>query len=300
MLITLSFLWGSSFLAIKLVIHIVPPLLAFGFRFTIAGAALLIIYVVDERRQHIKKIEHIGKRQLKDALIVAILVVVGGQGLLVWGTQYISAGTTALLNSTIPLWIAIIGALLFKNHLTKRMILGLIAGFLGLFTLLNPFSGSTANNSVNMVGVIFLTLSSIFWALGSLYSSNAHLPVSILASAGMLMLFGGLILLGTSFAIGEFKNIQFSDISINLLASYIYLIFLCTAVGYVEFFWLLHVESQSIANSFAYTVPIIAVFLGWAISKEQLSPQVLIATGIIMVGVALMVTSSSKKTIKIK
>jgi drug/metabolite transporter (DMT)-like permease len=85
-----------------------------------------------------------------------------------------------------------------------------------------------------------------------------------------------------------------------LLASYIYLIFLCTAVGYVEFFWLLHVESQSIANSFAYTVPIIAVFLGWAISKEQFSPQVLIATGIIMVGVALMVTSSSKKTIKIK
>jgi drug/metabolite transporter (DMT)-like permease len=122
-LITLSFLWGSSFLAIKLVIHIVPPLLAFGVRFTIAGAALLIIYVADERRQRIKKIEHIGKRQLKDALIVAILIVVGGQGLLVWGTQYISAGMTALLNSTIPLWIAIIGALLFKNHLTKSMIL---------------------------------------------------------------------------------------------------------------------------------------------------------------------------------
>lgn len=299
-LITLSFLWGSSFLAIKLVIHIVPPLLAFGVRFAIAGAVVLIPYVVNERRQHIKKNEHIGKNQWKDALIVAILIVVGGQGLLVWGTQYISAGMTALLNSTIPLWIAIIAALLFKKHLTKRMILGLIAGFLGLLTLLNPFSGGTANNSVNMIGVIFLTLSSIFWALGSLYSSKAHLPVSILASAGMLMLLGGLILVGTSFAIGEFKNIQFSAISINLLIAYFYLIFLCTALGYVEFFWLLHVESQSTANSFAYIVPIIAVFLGWAIFKEQLSIQILIATGIIMVGVALMVTSSSKKIIKIK
>lgn len=299
-LITLSFLWGSSFLAIKLVIHVVPPLLAFGVRFAIAGAVVLISYVVNERRQHIKKNEHIGKNQWKDALIVAILIVVGGQGLLVWGTQYISAGMTALLNSTIPLWIAIIAALLFKKHLTKRMILGLIAGFLGLLTLLNPFSGGTANNSVNMIGVIFLTLSSIFWALGSLYSSKAHLPVSILASAGMLMLVGGLILVGTSFAIGEFKNIQFSAISINFLIAYFYLIFLCTALGYVEFFWLLHVESQSTANSFAYIVPIIAVFLGWALFKEQLSIQILIATGIIMVGVALMVTSPSKKTIKIK
>ncbi|MFL6356711.1 MAG: EamA family transporter [Nitrososphaeraceae archaeon] len=135
----------------------------------------------------------------------------------------------------------------------------------------------------------------MFWALGSLYSSKAHLPVSILASAGMLMLIGGLILVATSFAVGEFKNIQLSTISINLLIAYFYLIFLCTVLGYVEFFWLLRVESQSIANSFAYIVPIIAVFLGWAIFKEPLSLQVLIATGIIMVGVALIVTSSSKK-----
>jgi drug/metabolite transporter (DMT)-like permease len=118
-LVTLSFLWGSSFLAIKLVIHVVPPILAFGIRFAIAGAALLIAYIVNERRQNNKKTEHIGKHQWKDALIVAILIVVGGQGLLVWGTQYVSAGMTALLNSTIPLWIAIIAALLFKKHLTR-------------------------------------------------------------------------------------------------------------------------------------------------------------------------------------
>jgi drug/metabolite transporter (DMT)-like permease len=201
---------------------------------------------------------------------------------------------TALLNSTIPLWIAIVAALAFKQHLTKRMIMGLIAGFLGLVTLLNPFSGGAGNTAVNMVGVIFLTLSSIFWALGSLYSSKSHLPVSILASAGMLMLVGGIILVASSFAIGEYKNFQFSGISINLLTAYFYLIFLCTAFGYAEFFWLLHVESESIANSFAYIVPIIAVFLGWALFREPISLQVLIATGIIMTGVALMVTSSSK------
>jgi drug/metabolite transporter (DMT)-like permease len=292
-LITLSFLWGSSFLAIKVVIQVIPPILAFGIRFAIAGAALLVAYIVNERR-HNSKTEHISKHQWKDALLAAILIIIGGQGLLVWGTQYLSSGMTALLNSTIPLWIAIVAALAFKQHLTKRMIMGLIAGFLGLVTLLNPFSGGAGNTAVNMVGVIFLTLSSIFWALGSLYSSKSHLPVSILASAGMLMLVGGIILVASSFAIGEYKNFQFSGISINLLTAYFYLIFLCTAFGYAEFFWLLHVESESIANSFAYIVPIIAVFLGWALFREPISLQVLIATGIIMTGVALMVTSSSK------
>jgi drug/metabolite transporter (DMT)-like permease len=294
-LITLSFLWGSSFLAIKLVIDVVPPILAFGIRFAISGAALLVAYIIKERWQGIKKTEHISKEQWKDVVIVSILIVVGGQGLLAWGAQYLSSGMTALLNSTIPLWIAIIATLAFKQHLTKRMILGLVAGFLGLFALLNPFSGGATNNSINLIGVISLTASSIFWAFGSLYSPRVHLPVSILASAGMFMLIGGIILVGTSFVIGEFKSIHFSGLSLSLLTAYLYLIFLCTALGYVEFFWLLRVESESVANSFAYIVPVIAVCLGWAIFKEPISLQVLIASGIIMIGVALMVTSSSKK-----
>ena len=293
-LITLSFLWGSSFLAIKVVIQVIPPILAFGIRFAIAGAALFVAYFFNERRQHVKN-EYIAKNQWKDALLAAILIVVGGQGLLVWGTQYLSSGMTALLNSTIPLWIAIVAALVFKQHLTKRMIVGLIAGFLGLLTLLNPFPGGTGNNTIDMIGVISLTPSSIFWALGSLYSSKAHLPVSILASAGMLMLIGGIILVAVSFAIGEFQHLQLSGVSINFLTAYFYLILLCTALGYAQFFWLLHVESESIANSFAYIVPVIAVFLGWAVFKEPISIQVLIATGIIMIGVALMVTRSSRK-----
>ena len=295
-LIILSFLWGSSFLAIKAVIDVVPSILAFGIRFAIAGAALLISHIINERRQNLKTNQHTSKQQWKDLLLVAILIIVGGQGLLAWGAQYLSSGMTALLNSTIPLWIAIIATLAFKQHLTKRMILGLVAGFLGLITLLNPFSGGTTNNnSINLIGLVSLTASSIFWGLGSLYSSKAHLPISILASAGMLMMIGGIILVASSFAIGEFKSIHFSGLSLSLLTAYLYLIFLSTAVGYAEFFWLLRVESESVANSFAYIVPVIAVFLGWAIFKEPISPQVLVATSIIMIGVALMVTSSSKK-----
>jgi drug/metabolite transporter (DMT)-like permease len=126
------------------------------------------------------------------------------------------------------------------------------------------------------------------------------MPVSILVSAGMLMLAGGIMLTITSFAVGEFKDFKLYHISTTSLAAYFYLIFLCTAVGYAEFFWLLRVESASIANSFAYMVPVIAVFFGWAMFKEPISLQTLVATSIILVGVALMVTNSSTNKHKSK
>jgi drug/metabolite transporter (DMT)-like permease len=159
-LVTLSVLWGSSFLAIKVVIDAIPPILAFGIRFAASGTILLTMYTFHKENN---KLEHIGKQQWKDALILGALIILGGQGLLVWGAQYLSSGVTALLNSTIPLWIAIIAALTFKEHLTKRIGIGLAAGFAGLVTLINPFVGN--NTNVNLIGIVSLTLSSIFWAV---------------------------------------------------------------------------------------------------------------------------------------
>jgi drug/metabolite transporter (DMT)-like permease len=285
--VTLSILWGSSFLAIKIVIDIIPPLLAFGIRFVVSGAILLIVYVF--QKDHNKN-KLFSKDQWKDALILGILIIMGGQGLLVWGAQYLSSGMTALLNSTIPLWVAIIALLVFKQRLKKNMVLGLIAGFAGLMILINPFSGNT---HLNFIGIISLTLSSISWAAGSLYSNRIHNSDSIFASAGLLLSVGGLMLIITSFVIGEFNNLQISSITVNSIVAFSYLIFLCTSVGYAEFFWLLRVESPSVANSFAYIVPVIAVILGWLIFKEDISLSAIIATFVIIIGVALMVINSS-------
>jgi drug/metabolite transporter (DMT)-like permease len=287
-LITLSILWGSSFLAIKMVIDVIPPLLSFGIRFTISGAVVLLAVVIFEKDNN--KFTNLSKRQWKEALILGALIILGGQGLLVWGAQYLSSGMTALLNSTIPLWVAIMASLIFKQNLSKITILGLILGFAGLIILINPFTG---NNNISYIGIISLTLSSIFWAAGSLFSSKLKSSVNIFAPAGMLMLVGGIMLIIASLAVGEFNNLHLFKVSANVLAAFSYLIFLCTAVGYIEFFWLLRVESASVANSFAYIVPVIAVFLGWIILNEKISLQTIIATSIIIVAVILMVKSSS-------
>jgi drug/metabolite transporter (DMT)-like permease len=101
------------------VIEIIPPLVSFGIRFAVSGTVLLVAYYLSHRGQNHH--EHIGKHEWKDVLILGVSIILGGRGLLVWGAQNLSSGITSLLISTIPLWIAIFAALVFRKHLKSRM-----------------------------------------------------------------------------------------------------------------------------------------------------------------------------------
>lgn len=204
---------GSSFLAIKISIDTIPPLLSAGIRFFIAGSILFAAYFFLQKYEH--KHEQIGRRQWKDAAILAFTLFLGGQGLLTWGAQYLSSGITGLLNSTIPLWVAVIAFLIFRKHMTKLIIMGLAAGFGGLMLLVAP---SIGDGTLSPIGISALIISSISWAIGSLYSSKAKLPISVLASSGMLMITGGLMLTSVSFLLGEYQGLDLSQISGQSLA----------------------------------------------------------------------------------
>jgi drug/metabolite transporter (DMT)-like permease len=110
---------------------------------------------------------------------------------------------------------------------------------------------SLGSGELSPVGTGALIISSIMWALGSLYSTKAKLPVSMLASSGMLMITGGLIITAISFALGEYRGLELSDISGQSLAALIYLIVIITIVGFTDFYWLLRITSASLANTFA-------------------------------------------------
>jgi drug/metabolite transporter (DMT)-like permease len=323
-LVSLWIINGSSFLAIKIAIDTIPPMLSAGLRFSISGAILFAVYFFQIKRiehrsdhhrhsnnpqqlqyQELQKKdppqyknehnsnssppplaypqpfthEHISRQQWKHSLVLGLTLFVGGQGLLTWGAQYLSSGITGLLNSTIPLWVAIIGYLIYKERkkvglgqrLTKSTIIGLSAGFGGLMLLVAP---SITTGDLSPIGTAALIGSSIAWAIGSIYSSKAKLPVSILASSGMIMITGGLMLTAISFGLGEYRNLDLLQISGRSLAAQIYLILIITVVGFTDFYWLLRITSASLANTFAYVSPVIAVLLGWAILHEK-PPQLL-------------------------
>ena len=134
----LSLLWGSSFIAIKIIVDQVQPLASFGMRFFIAGLLLIvthyiflhIIYRRSDKKDY--QSNQIKNRQLwKGWLLSALFFIVGGQGILALGAQYLSSGAAALINSTIPIWVAIFMLLFLDKKPTRLSIAGITAGFIG-------------------------------------------------------------------------------------------------------------------------------------------------------------------------
>ena len=293
-IITLSLTVGSSFIAIKIVLDSIPPLFAFSIRFMITGGVLILVsYIFDRKSQEIKKI-----KLWRNALIISAFLILGGHGLIAYGAQYLSAGIASLLNSTIPLWVVLFMFLIYRNKITNLTKIGLTLGFSGMIILVGPSIGG--DQWLSLVGITSLLISSLLWALGSIFSSKVSLPQNFLLSAGMITLIGGLLLMIPSILTGELNLLpSYSDIDFNLLMiSYLFLIFIGTVIPLAEFYWLLKVSTVAIANTFAYMAPIVAVFLGWAILSESITYLTIIATIVILIGVALIVRTSENSNNK--
>jgi drug/metabolite transporter (DMT)-like permease len=323
---------ASTYLAIKISIDTIPPLLMSGIRYTISGLMLFFIYKIyslrifdnKKRKQKTEKIQTSIKqqqqqqqkknknpnllqitsstrKQWKDAIIIGISLIVAGQGLLAYGEQYLSSDITALLFSTVPIWVLVIGKFYYNLKLNKYTLLGIIAGSIGLVILIYPsfedmlFGGQTnsstnTNNKNNFLGISILLIAAISWAIGSLYSHKADLPNNILISTGMMLFVGGLFLLGIGMII-EFNTLDVSRFSTSSILSLLYLIIVGT-MGWLGFFWILRNTTATLANTFAYVSPIIAVFLGWIILGENINVRIIVATIIIIVGVVLIVNKN--------
>lgn len=198
----LSLLWGSSFIAIKIIVDEVQPLASFGMRFFIAGLLLMathyiflnIIYRRSDKKDY--QSNQIKNRQLwKGWLLSALFFIVGGQGILALGAQYLSSGAAALINSTIPIWVAIFMLLFLGKKPTRLSIAGITTGFIGLIILVLP---TLEAEESSWIGVVLLIISSISWAMGSLFSSPVRAVSAeraTLLPTGMFMALGGLILL---------------------------------------------------------------------------------------------------------
>jgi drug/metabolite transporter (DMT)-like permease len=308
--LVLILLWviiGSTYIAIKIAIDTIPPFLMSGIRYISSGTLLILIYILipsqnnrdgTNRNQNAqvshrcKLVSILNKRQWKEATIIGCALILGGQGLLTWGEQYLSSNVTALLFSAVPIWVLLLGKTVYGEKLKRLTVLGVITGTVGFVILIFPSVAAqfveidTSNMKFEFVGIIALAIAAISWSVGSLYSSKADLPTNVLISTGMMLFVGGIFLIVLSVAIGELQNFHVSAISIPSMISLLYLITVGSA-GWAGFFWILRNTSASLANTFAYVSPVVAVILGWAILSEAITPQIIIATVIIMTGVVL-------------
>lgn len=308
--LVLILLWviiGSTYITIKIAIDTIPPFLMSGIRYVSSGALLILVAILipsqnnnhaNNRNQN-AQVSHrhtlvslLKKRQWKEATMIACALILSGQGLLAWGEQYLSSSVTALLFSTVPIWVLLLGKIVYRDKLKKFTVLGVITGTVGFVILIFPSLAAqfveidSPNMKFEFVGIIALVIATISWSVGSLYSSKADLPTNVLISTGMILFIGGIFLIVLSISIGELQNFHISAISMPSMTSLLYLITVGSA-GWAGFFWVLRNTSASLANTFAYVSPVVAVILGWAILSEAITPQIIIATVIIMTGVVL-------------
>ena len=287
-------IWGSTYLGIKYAIETLPPFLMAGARFMTAGAILFIW------ARFSKDYEKPQGAHWRTSFIVGGLLLLGGNGGVVIAQHYIPSSLAALLVATEPFWIVIIGWLLMKNARPNwKVTLGLIAGFVGVTLLIGGRGISLGNGDGQAFGMFLVIASALSWALGSLYGLRAPSPKSALLGAGMQMLAGGFLLFLVGILKGEWINFSFANVSANSWLAFAYLMIFGSIVGFTAYSWLLKNVEPSLASTYAYVNPVIAVLLGWTIAGESLTGQMLLGAGII-VGSVVLITSQGKDEIPVE
>jgi drug/metabolite transporter (DMT)-like permease len=273
-------IWGSTYLAIRFAVEVLPPFLMVGARFLIAG---LILYFWARARGAPRPVA----LHWRSAVIIGTLMLVLGNGFISWAEQRVPSGLAALLAAIVPFWVILLDWLRPRGLPPSRGVtLGLIIGFSGVALLIQPWSyfGGTR---IDPWGAAMLLVSTSSWAAGSVYSIRAKLPPSPMLSAGMEMLCGGIVALLAGLAKGEFHSIETANITLQSLLAVAYLIFFGSLLALNFYMWLLKVCSPAWVSTYAFVNPVVAVFLGWAFAGEALTGTTLLAASIIVASVFL-------------
>lgn len=278
------FIWGSTYLAMRFAITTVPPFLMAATRFLVAGG---VLYACERVRGTPKPMPLLWKV----TGISGLLLLLGGNGGVVWAVQYVPSGLTAVLVATVPMWVVILGWLWQnRGRPDGKTIFGIIIGLSGIAVLVGP-ERLMGSGAVDPLGMIVLLLASFSWAAGSLYSTHTRINASPLLATGMQMLCGGASLLLVGLLSGEWQKVHFEQISLQSFLALAYLIVFGSLIGFTAYIWLLRMTTPSRASTYAFVNPVVAVLLGWAIGGEALTPRAIFATLLIVTAVIAIILS---------
>lgn len=271
--------WGSTYLAIRYAVETMPPFLMAGTRFLLAGG---ILYGLRGARGDSRP----DLRQWREAAIVGVFLLVGGNGAISWAAQFVPSAVVALLVASVPFWMVLMDLGRARGSPSAAAWLGLVAGFIGVALLVNPAAGA-AWDPPALRGMAVVLAASLSWAFGSLYSRSARLPPSSLLATAMEMIAGGAALLVLGSLLGEWSELEGGRIAPRSLAAQFYLIVFGSWAGFATYRWLLRVAPASLVATYAYVNPVVAVVLGYFVGQEPLTTRTLVAAAIIVAAVAL-------------
>jgi drug/metabolite transporter (DMT)-like permease len=277
------FVWGSTYLAIRVGVREVPPFLLAAMRFAVAG---LILYCWMIARGESSP----SRREWGSICVLATLFFVLDYGLLFWAEQRVPSGVAAVMMATIPVFMALLEIIFLRTQQpTWRLALALLIGIGGVATLMGA-SLKTGAGSLDLAGPAALLVASMSWAVSSVLARKLPLPSSKAMSSGAQMLAGGVFLALASAGLGEFRDFHPGAVSREAWLALLYLIVAGSIVAFTAYLWLIDHESPTRVGTYAYVNPVVAVLVGYFLGGERLGERTILGTLLILVSVAVITT----------
>ncbi len=279
-------LWGSTYLAIHFAVESLPPFGMAAARFLLAGTML---YAWARLRGAARPtLAH-----WRTAAAVGVLLLLAANGAVVWAQQAIPSALAALLVSTVPMFMAVIEWLRDGKRPTLPVTIGLLVGFAGVVLLMDP--SGLSNGSVAALPTLLTVAAAISWAFGTLYGRSAPAHPSPLLGSAMQMLAGGAGLLVLSVATGEPARFDPAAATMQSVGALLYLVVFGSLVGFTAYSWLMRNVRPTLASTYAYVNPVVAVILGWAFAGESIGPRTIAASGLIIGAVCVITAVKGRK-----
>jgi drug/metabolite transporter (DMT)-like permease len=256
------FVWGSTFLAIRVGVREVSPLILAAMRFFVAGIVLYGWMIARGERSP-------NGREWRSATLLGLVIFVLDYGLLFWAEQRVPSGIAAVMLALIPAFMALSEIIFLRTQtLTVRLVVALLIGIGGVAVLMSR-SLNLGGAPIDKRGAAALIFASMSWSVASALTRKLTLPKSKVMSSGAQMLAGGILLAIAAAALGEFRNFHPWSVSREVWFALLYLIVAGSIVGFTAYVWLIHHESPTKVGTYAYVNPIVAVLVGYFLEAKR-------------------------------
>ncbi len=283
------FVWGSTYLAIRVGVREVPPFLLAGIRFLIAGAVLFVW-------MRAKGTVSPTKREWGGVTSMGLLIFVFDYGLVFWAEKRVPSGVAAVMMATIPVFMSLAEIIFLRTQrLTARLGMALLVGIAGVAVLVGH-SLTFGEAPIDTAGACALIFGAISWSVASILSRRLPLPADKVMSSGAQMLAGGVLLTLSAALLGEFRGFHVQAVSRGAWFALAYLIGAGSIVAFTAYVWLLHHESPTKVATYAYVNPVVAVVIGYFLGGETIGPRTIAGTLLVLVSVVVITTMPAKKS----
>jgi len=285
-LLIVYIVWGSTYLAIAVVVDTMPPLLAASGRFIVAGLLIAFVLVLGRGWRSLR----LTRAQLFGSAFVGLTLLLGGNGMVMVGERTVPSGVAAVIIAVVPLWVVVL-RLLMRERVRTGTLVGVAIGFAGVAVLV---LGRGATGEIDLVGMLVLVAAGASWAVGSFYSRRLALPTDPFVASAAQMILGGAALAVAGALTGELASFVPAAFAPESVGALLYLVFFGSILAYSAYTWLLQHAPVSKVATYAYVNPVVAIVLGWIVLREEFTLSMAIGGAMIVLAVGLVIRTESR------